>query len=170
LIHVSSDCVFSGRRGNYREDDVADPVDLYGRSKLLGEIDQPGCLTIRTSIIGRELGTSHGLIEWFLRQEGGSVAGYRQVIFSGLTTRALAELLARVIVDQPQLWGVWHIASEPISKYELLLLVRSIYGVGVEVRPDDSQRCNRSLDGRRFGQATGLVPPRWPAMLEQMCA
>lgn len=170
LIHISTDCVFSGNNGNYSESDVPDATDLYGRTKLLGEVDQPGCLTIRTSMIGRELGWAHGLMEWFFEQEGKTVAGYTRAIFNGLTTRALAEMFVQVIRNHPHLEGIWHIASEPVSKYDLLCLVKAIYDLRVEIRPDDTFRCDRSLNGERFRQETRLEAPAWPRMIEEMCA
>jgi dTDP-4-dehydrorhamnose reductase len=124
LIHISTDCVFSGRKGNYKEDDFSDAEDLYGRTKYLGELALEGCLTVRTSIIGRELEASYGIIEWFLPQEGKSVPGYRRAIFSGFTTGAFAEILAWIINEQPDLYGVWHVASKPTSKFDLLSMVQ----------------------------------------------
>ncbi len=128
LIHVSTDCVFSGKKGNYTESDFPDADDLYGRSKLLGEVQGPGCLTLRTSIIGRELHTKQGLIEWFLSNEGKTVTGYRNAIFSGLTTQALSDLIARLILEFPDLEGLWHVAAVPINKFDLLSLVRDTFG------------------------------------------
>ena len=168
LIHISTDCVFSGKRGNYIETDVADAEDLYGRTKLLGEVSQQGCLTLRTSIIGRELGTSHGLLEWFLSQEGQTVRGYKRAVFSGFTTQVLAEIIARVIGDHPDLHGIWHVASEPIDKFALLSLVKQVYGLNIHIEPDEAVVCDRSLKADRFREATGLVPPAWPIMIEQM--
>ncbi|OAI44764.1 NAD(P)-dependent oxidoreductase [Planctomycetaceae bacterium SCGC AG-212-F19] len=170
LIHISTDCVFSGMKGNYTEDDTPDPVDLYGRTKLLGELNQSHCLTVRTSMIGRELGSAYGLVEWFLRQEGKTVSGYQNALFSGLTTQALAAILLRVIEDHPRLHGLWHIASTPISKYDLLGLIRSIHRLNVVLQPDAAIRCDRSLDGSRFQQATGITPPGWIPMIEEMAA
>src|SRR5207253_2340396 len=129
LIHVSTDCVFSGRKGNYTEADQPDAEDLYGRSKLLGEVQGPGCLTLRTSIIGRELDTRQGLVEWFLSNQGRKVKGYRRAIFSGLTTDALSELIGRIILNHPDLEGLWHVASAPINKFELISLVRDVFKV-----------------------------------------
>jgi dTDP-4-dehydrorhamnose reductase len=168
LIHISTDCVFSGRKGNYVENDVADAEDLYGRTKLLGEVSYEGCLTLRTSMIGRELATSHGLIEWFLSQEGEIVPGYKRAIFSGFTTNALAELIARIITDHPDLQGVWHVASEPISKFDLLSLMKQVYGLSVQIEPDETVVVDRSLNADRFQQTTGFVPPSWLDMIQQM--
>ena len=168
LIHISTDCVFSGRKGNYRESDVPDPEDLYGRSKLLGEVSYDGCLTLRTSMIGRELETSHGLLEWFLSQEGKTIRGYKRAIFSGFTTNALAEIMAQIITDHPDMQGVWHVASEPISKFELLSLVKQVYGLNIQIEPDETVVCDRSLNAERFRQATGFVSPSWSDMIEQI--
>jgi dTDP-4-dehydrorhamnose reductase len=168
LLHVSTDCVFSGRQGGYTEEDVPDPIDLYGRSKLLGEVSGPGSLTIRTSIIGRELDSSNGLVEWFLAQDGGSVSGYTGAIFSGLTTAALAEQLARVLEEHPELEGIRHVAAEPIGKYDLLCLLKQAYELDVGVNPDDAVVIDRSLDGSTFERETGLVAPEWADMIEAM--
>jgi len=168
LIHISTDGVFSGRKGNYAEGDLADAEDLYGRTKFLGEVSYEGCLTLRTSMIGRELHTSHGLLEWFLGQEGKPIRGYTRAIFSGFTTNALAEIIAQIIVEHPHMHGVWHVASEPINKCNLLSLVQQIYGLKVHIEPDETVVYDRSLNADRFCQATGFVPPTWPAMIEQM--
>ena len=168
LIHISTDCVYSGRKGNYREDDPSDAEDLYGRTKFLGEVSEEGCLTIRTSMIGRELETSHGLIEWFLGQEGKTVSGYRRAVFSGFTTDALAVIIAGIIAEHPDLHGIWHVASQPISKFDLLEMVKQVYGLSIDIRPDDTVVVDRSLNAERFRRATGFVCPAWHDMIEQM--
>jgi len=168
LIHISTDCVFSGRKGDYKEDDVSDAEDLYGRTKFLGEVSYVNCLTIRTSMIGRELDTSHGLIEWFFSQGGKEISGYRRAIFSGFTTNALAQIIAQVITEYPAMHGVWHVASKPISKFELLSLVKQMYGLDVLIKPADTVVCNRSLSAERFREATGFSPPPWSEMIQQM--
>ena len=168
LIHVSTDCVFSGRRGNYSESDDADPVDLYGRTKLLGEGAGPNAVTIRTSMIGREIRTSNGLVEWFLARRGQSVRGYTRAIYSGFTTLELARLLADIAERFPDLRGVWQASSEPISKYELLGLVNDAFGLGTTIEPDTNFVCDRSLDSSRFRSHTGYRPPSWPALVAAM--
>ena len=170
LIHLSTDCVFSGKRGGYREVDEPDPVDLYGRSKLVGEVVRDGCLTLRTSMIGREQGSAHGLVEWFLAQRGKTVQGYQRAVFSGLTTDALATVIAATIERHPDLSGLWHVAAEPIDKYTLLGLVNAAYGADVTIEPSSTFFCDRSLDGSRFREATGLVAPSWPTMIAQMAS
>jgi dTDP-4-dehydrorhamnose reductase len=168
LIQISTDCVFTGRKGNYLETDVADAEDLYGRTKLLGEVGGEGCLTLRTSIIGREFANSYGLIDWFLRQEGKSIRGYKKAIFSGFTTHALAEIIAQIITQHSDLQGIWHVAAEPINKFELLSLVKEIYRLNIQIEPDEVFLCDRSLNSDRFRQATGFIPPSWQNMIEQM--
>jgi dTDP-4-dehydrorhamnose reductase len=168
LVHLSTDCVFSGRKGRYTEEDVSDAEDLYGRTKYLGEVGAPGCLTIRTSIIGRELDTNNGLIEWFLAQKGKRVRGYRRAIFTGFTTAALAQIIADVLENHPQLSGVYQVSSDPISKFDLLTLVNDIYGLGVQIEPDCEFVCDRSLDSSRFRSATGCQPPTWNRMIQEM--
>ncbi len=168
LIHISTDCVFSGRKGNYSEDDVPDAEDIYGRTKLLGEVTNGDCLTLRTSMVGRELNGSHGLLEWFLGQQGKSVRGYKRAIFSGFTTKALAEIIAGIIVDHPNLRGLWHVASDPISKFDLLTLIRETFGLKIRIEPEQEFECDRSLNGDRFRQATGFRPTAWPDMIAQM--
>lgn len=169
LVHISTDCVFSGRAGGYTEDDIPDPVDLYGRTKLLGEAADGDCLTLRTSIVGRELAGAYGLLEWFLGQSG-SVRGFERAIFSGLTTRALSEVLGAVICDHPDLRGLRHVASEPIDKLRLLTLFRDALGHDVEIVPDDALVIDRSLDGSRFAAETGIRIPSWPEMAVGLAA
>lgn len=167
LIQISTDCVFRGDRGSYTEDDTPDATDFYGRSKLLGEVDAPHAVTLRTSIIGRELATRHGLVEWFLAQAG-QARGFTRAIFSGLTTDALTDAIAQHVLPKPELRGVWHVAASPIAKHDLLLMLREAYDHDIEIVPDDALRIDRSLDGGRFHAATGFVAPPWPEMLRQM--
>lgn len=168
LIHISTDCVFSGRKGNYGESDVPDAEEMYGRTKLLGEVTDGDCLTLRTSMIGRELNGSQGLLEWFFSQEGKSVRGYKRAMFSGFTTKALAEIIAGIIAEQPHLRGLWHVASDPISKFDLLALVREVVGLNIQIEPEEQFECDRSLNGDKFQQATGFKPPAWPDMIQQL--
>lgn len=168
LVHISTDCVFSGRKGMYREDDVSDAEDLYGRTKFLGEVGGDGCITLRTSIIGRELRTSSGLVEWFLGNRGGQVRGFRRAIYTGFTTRAMAGIVGDVLEKHADLSGLWQVASAPINKCDLLELVNATYQVGVRIEPFDAFVCDRSLDGTRFRQATGFCPPNWPEMIAEM--
>jgi dTDP-4-dehydrorhamnose reductase len=168
LIHISTDCVFSGNRGGYTEDDVPDPIDLYGRSKLLGEIDAEHVLTLRTSIIGRELGAGLGLVEWFLSNAGGRVGGYRHAIYSGLTTRALSLTLAGVMGRDRPLSGIWHVSALSISKLDLLRQINEAFGTNTTIDVDDTFRSDRSLVSDRFWAATGITRPTWHTMVREM--
>jgi dTDP-4-dehydrorhamnose reductase len=168
LVHISTDCVFSGRQGAYRESDAPDAEDLYGRSKLLGEVGGPGAVTLRTSIIGRELSGGLGLVEWFLAQPGPEVPGYVHARFSGLTTAALSRVVLEVLMRQPSLEGLYHVAADPISKFDLLRLLSAAYGRDVPIRRVEEPRIDRSLDATRFRQATGWTPPDWPSMIEEL--
>ncbi|MFN2500510.1 MAG: dTDP-4-dehydrorhamnose reductase family protein [Pyrinomonadaceae bacterium] len=168
LICISTDCVFTGERGNYSEHDRPDAIDIYGTTKRLGEVMGPNCLTLRTSIIGRELGSSHSLVEWFLGCAGQSVKGYTRAIFSGLPTPAIADLLVRLINDHSDLSGIYHVSADPISKYDLLLLLRDAYGLAVNVEPSEAVAIDRSLDSTRFRNATGINIPSMTDMIGQM--
>ena len=170
MIHVSTDCVFSGSRGGYTEEDLPDATDLYGRSKLLGEVTGTGALTLRTSIVGRELTGADGLFEWFLSERGGTVRGFSKAIFSGLTTAALARVIDEVIVRHPDLEGLWHVSADPIDKYELLAGLRSVLEADIEITPDESLVIDRSLDSDRFREWTGWRPESWPEMLAELAA
>lgn len=165
LIHVSTDCVFDGQDGGYVEADRPNAADLYGRSKLLGEVDYPNAITLRTSIIGRELGSAHGLIDWFLSQTG-SVRGFNHAIFSGLTTVELARVMRDVVLPRPGLRGLYHVSADPISKFDLLTLVAEVYGKTIEIVPDQALKIDRSLDSTRFKAATGYRPPDWREMIQ----
>ncbi len=165
LIHVSTDCVFSGHRGQYREPDFADAEDLYGRTKFLGEVSGPGHLTLRTSIIGRDFVRNTGLVEWFLSQRGKRILGYTRAIYSGFTTQVLSGIIADVIATHPGLSGLYHVASAPITKYDLLVRIRDAMRVDVDIQSDDSLAIDRSLDGSRFVRDTGLRIPEWDEMI-----
>jgi dTDP-4-dehydrorhamnose reductase len=168
LVHFSTDCVFSGRRGAYAEDDVPDPIDLYGRSKLLGEVDAPGVLTLRTSIVGRELENTTGLLEWFLGQAGGRVKGFSRVTWSGVTTNFLAHAVARLIREAPDLCGVFHLSGPAISKYQLLLWLNDAFGTRTTIERDDTVVSDRSLLSDRFWSETGFTRPEWGEMVSEL--
>ena len=169
LIHVSTDCVFDGLHGHYAEDDPPTATDLYGRSKALGEVTDGGHLTLRTSMVGRQLSGARGLLEWFLAHRGGTVQGYRAMVFSGLTTLALSRTIVAVITRQPALSGLVHVGGEPISKYDLLGLVNDVFEAGVTIEPVDGPRIDRSLDSRRFAALAGAAPS-WRRMLDEAAA
>lgn len=167
FVHLSTDCVFSGSKGMYREDDRSDAYDLYGKSKHLGEVDYPNAITLRTSIIGHELEGARSLINWFLSQEG-SVRGYRRAVFSGLPTVELARVIRDFVIPRPDLHGVFHISAEPINKYELLTLVAKTYRKKITIEPNDDLVIDRSLNSSLFREATGFKPAAWPELIESM--
>ena len=168
MIHLSTDCVFSGKKGMYNEQDVPDPVDLYGRSKLLGEVDAENCLTLRTSMVGPELSRKKSLLEWFLSQEG-SVKGFKRAIFSGFTTIELSRIIEQIIVDYPRFNGIYHVSAEPISKFSLLSLIKDYLSLSIIIEPDKEFACDRSLDSTRFRSQFGYTPPSWESMVDELC-
>jgi dTDP-4-dehydrorhamnose reductase len=171
LVHMSTDCVFSGRKGTaYNEDDLPDPDDLYGRSKLLGEVDRPGCLTVRTSIFGRDFLKQDALLEWFLSNRGGRVRGYTNAVYSGFPTQVLARIIGDLLAEQPGLSGLMQIASTPITKYALLTQVKEAMHLDIEIDPYDDPPCDRSLSAERFVRATGYRIPAWPEMVAELAA
>jgi len=170
LILMSTDCVFSGKKGNYKETDKTDCNDLYGQSKLLGEItDQSHVLTIRTSIIGHELRGGHSLIHWFLKQKN-SVAGYINAIYSGLPTVELANIIQTIVLPSNKLSGLYQISADPISKYDLLKLVSKIYNKKIRINKVSTPKINRSLSYSKFKRKTGYKPKSWPLLIEEMHA
>lgn len=167
LIHVSTDCVFVGEKGGYLEGDDSNAQDLYGRTKLLGEVAYPPCVTLRTSIIGHELKGNYGLVEWFLSQEK-KVPGFRKAIYSGFPTVELARIIRDYVIPNSDLTGLYHVSSNPISKYELLELIKVQYGKTIDIELDNSVRVDRSLDSSLFRSLTGYDPPSWPDLVRRM--
>ncbi len=168
MVHFSTDCVFSGERGPHAEDSTADAHDLYGRTKLLGEVYGLGCLTLRSSIIGHELRSGAGLLEWFLGRRGGRASGFSGALYTGLTTNEMAAVIGRIIEEFPDLDGLWQVASTPIDKFTLLSKLNFAYGLGIALDRDESFHCDRRLDGGRFAAATGIVPADWDSMIAAM--
>jgi dTDP-4-dehydrorhamnose reductase len=167
LVQLSTDCVFSGRKGGYKETDEPDPIDLYGRSKLLGEVNYAHTLTLRTSIIGEELEGSHSLVSWFLGQREG-VKGFTRAFFSGLPSFEMAEIVRDFVIPHPDLSGLYHVASDRISKYDLLHLLNVEYNRGLHIKPDDTLKIDRSLDPSLFRKMTGYVAPTWTELVPKM--
>ena len=168
LIHISTDCVFSGRTGSYREDDPSDAEDIYGKTKYLGEVNEAGALTIRTSFIGRELASTNGLLEWFLSNRGSKVRGFSNAIFSGFTTVQLAGIIADIIADHQNLSGLYHISSEPISKFKLLTLINDAMELNIDIEEYPDFHCDRSLDSTRYREENGFIAPSWHKMVGEL--
>jgi dTDP-4-dehydrorhamnose reductase len=169
LIHVSTDCVFAGTKGNYAEGDATDAGDVYGKSKNLGEVDYPHAVTLRTSTIGHELQSAYGLLEWFLVQQG-RCKGFSRAIFSGLPNTEFARVVRDVVIPRPDLHGLYHVGAAPIGKYELLQLIAKVYGKQIDIVRDDDFSIDRSLNSARFHKATGYKPEAWPELIQAMHA
>lgn len=169
LVHISTDCVFSGDKGMYTEFDVSDAKDIYGRSKFLGEVDNPNTITLRTSIIGHGVQGNKSLIDWFLSQNG-SIKGYTNAIFSGLPTIELARVIKDFVIPNPSLSGLFHVSVDPIRKFDLLRIVANVYQKEIEIIPDDSLKIDRSLDSSKFRLATGFEVKSWPQLIADMRA
>lgn len=168
VVHISTDCVFDGKKGNYLESDLSNAEDLYGKSKYMGELhDYPHAITLRTSIIGHELDSRHSLVDWFLSQEG-EVKGFSKAIFSGLPTVELARVVEHYVLPKPELHGLYHVAAEPISKLDLLTLVAREYGKNIRIVADAQLVIDRSLNGVRFKEASGYTAPAWPELISLM--
>ena len=168
MLHLGTDCVFSGEKGNYTEKDRPDPQDLYDQTKLLGEVGGEEAFTLRTSMIGLELERKTSLVEWFLAQKGKTIKGYRKAVFSGFTTAELSRIIENLAVVHGRASGVYHVSSDPISKFDLLAGLSRRLELGIEIVPDDTVRCDRSLDSGRFRSEFGYAPPSWDAMLDEL--
>ena len=167
VINFSTDCVFDGEHGNYTEESPTNAIDLYGKTKALGEIQGKNALTLRSSFIGTELDTGTELLEWFLSQTG-TVQGFKNAIYSGFTTLELSRIIENIVVHHPGANGIYNISSDPISKFDLLMLIRDKMRLEVDVIPDETFRCNRSLDSTKFRKEFNYTPPTWKAMIEEL--
>lgn len=167
LIQISTDGVFSGKKGNYKENDIKDTQDIYGICKHLGELDDSHSITIRTSIIGHELNSKNGLVEWFLSQKK-KCECFENAIFTGFPTNVLSEIIRDLIIPNKKLNGVYHIASKPITKCKLLALIAKEYGLKINLIANNKIKINRSLNANRFNKATGFVSPNWNDLIRSM--
>jgi dTDP-4-dehydrorhamnose reductase len=167
LVHFSTDCVFSGKGHMYHEEDFPDAYDIYGRTKLLGEVAYPHSITLRTSIIGHEMASAKSLVDWFLSQSG-TTKGYTRAIFSGLPTIEMARVLRDYVFPNPHLQGLYHLSVDPIAKYDLLQLIAKTYGKDITIIPDAQVAIDRSLNSDRFRQASGFAPRPWPELIQAM--
>lgn len=168
IIHFSTDCVFSGKKGNYNKTDFSDAEDLYGRTKYLGELDYPHCLTIRSSIIGPELYNKKSLWEWVLSQKGNTIEGFTEAIYSGITTVEMSNIIENIITNFPDLHGVYQIASQSISKHHLLELINRLQNLNLNIIPSKKVICDRSLNGSEFYKKTNYLIPNWETMIQEL--
>lgn len=167
FVHMSTDCVFSGKSGNYKETDIADAIDLYGKSKFLGEVSYENAITLRTSMIGKELYHHHGLIDWFLAQNK-EINGYKNAIYSGFTTQEMSRIIEMLIIKYPDASGIYHLSSMPISKFDLLILMKQKLNLDIKINSYENFYCDRSLDSSRFRQEFNYAPPTWEEMVEEL--
>lgn len=167
MIHISTDCIFDGKKGLYKEDEIATPEDLYGRTKQLGEVNYPHCITLRTSIIGHELKGRHGLVEWFLSNDD-KVRGYTRAVFSGLPTIELSRIISDYVLHNNELSGTYNVSTAPVAKFDLLKLITARYKKEIEIEPYEDFFIDRSLDSSLFQSMTGYAPPSWEALVERM--
>lgn len=167
MIHFSTDCVFSGKKGMYKETDPSDAEDIYGKTKFLGEVLDDNCVTIRTSIIGHGLESHVSLIDWFLAQDK-PIRGFTKVIYSGLPTVEIARIVADYVIPNKRLKGLYHVSAGPISKYDLLKLVAKTYGKRIDIKPFDDIISDRSLDSTKFKRLASYLPPSWPSLIKKM--
>ena len=167
MIHISTDCVFTGKTGGYKEEEPSDAMDLYGRTKYLGEVYYSHTVTLRTSIIGHELKGGYGLVEWFLAQKS-KVKGFTRAIYTGFPTVEFARIISDYVIPNVTLKGLYHISSKPVSKYDLLRLIAVKYKKDIEIDPYEEFVCDRSLNSQRFFKETGYISPSWPDLIGRM--
>lgn len=165
LVHISTDCVFSGKKGGYLEKNLPDPTDFYGKSKLMGEFNSNNNIIIRTSIIGHETKHKRGLLEWFLKQKS-SVSGFSRAYFSGLTTLELSKIIFEKILFNNELTGLYHVSGKRINKYNLLKKIKKIYNKKIEIKKDTKFKIDRSLDCTKLKKRTNYKIKSWDKMIK----
>ncbi|MCG2711581.1 MAG: SDR family oxidoreductase [Candidatus Omnitrophica bacterium] len=169
VISFSTDCVFDGKAGNYTEESLPSAEDIYGKTKVLGEVKVGNSLTLRSSFIGPELSHGSELLEWFLAQTG-TVKGFKNAVYSGLTTLELCRVVEKIIFDYPEAKGLYQVSSDPITKFDLLSLIKKKMNLSIEIIPEDNFYCNRSLDSSRFREEFNYAPPSWETMIDELAA
>ena len=161
LIHFSTDCVFNGAKGNYTEVSRTDAIDLYGISKAKGEVNSNSSLTLRTSMIGRELYNFTELFEWLYSMREKSVEGYSEVIYSGITTVRMGKIIDKILKNNISLSGLFNISSEPISKYDLLKKLSDSFDLEIDIKKNSNISSNKVLNSKKFTEITGIKAPNW---------
>jgi len=145
LIHITTDCVFSGQRGNYHESDLHDALDKYGKSKSLGEPDN--CMILRTSIIGKEIHKDASLVSWAISQKGKNINGYINHFWNGVTTAQYAKCCEFIINNNLYEAGTRHIFSNPVTKYDLLQMISETLDLNLKISKfKTKQKCDRTLN------------------------
>ena len=166
LVHLSTDCVFSGGKGNYSETFVPDAIDVYGRFKADGEFCNPFNLTLRTSFVGREINSFTNLFEWARRNQNRKIQGFKNVVYSGFTTLAFSTIVKEIIFEKQNLTGLWNVASKPISKLDLLVMLNDSLKYNLDIESNDEVVLNRSLNSEEFKKSTQICIPSWAKMIE----
>ena len=161
LIHFSSDCVFSGEKGNYFDNSTPDADDIYGLSKSHGEVKSDNTLTIRCSIIGREIFNHTELFEWLYSMKNKKIEGYKNVIYSGVTSTWMGKTITHIIKNKIELNGIYNISSIPISKYDLLVKLSDIFNLNVDILLNSNIKSNKVLISKKFTEITGINSPNW---------
>ena len=149
----------------YSESDNPDAIDLYGKSKAIGEINNTKALTIRTSLIGREVYNHTELFEWLFKNKSGKVNGYENVYYSGLTTIRMSKILEKIINYYPDLHGVFNISSKPITKYSLLNLINRHFKLEIQIEKDSKIKSNKVLISKKITEITDIQSPTWEDMI-----
>ena len=168
LIHFSTNCVFSGKDGFYNEESFVDSNDFYGRSKALGEIISTNSLTLRSSMIGRELENKTELLEWFLSNKNGTVSGYNKAIYSGITTNCMADFVVKIIENYPDMNGLYNVSSEKITKFDLLKLFNEYFDTNITIIPNNLFATNKALNSEKFFKKTGFIKPDWVDLIKDL--
>jgi len=166
LVHFSTDCVFDGKRGNYSEQDKPSAKDIYGLSKCRGELKGKKVITIRTSVIGHEVSSKNGLLEWFLNQKK-SCLGFANCYFSGLTSYEIYNFISRYLLKS-EISGLIHLSSSPISKFKLLKIISSVYKKKILIKKDLKLKINRVLNSNLIKKKLLYKAPSWTRMIKEM--
>ena len=167
LIHFSTDCVFSGSRGNYLDNDISDANDTYGKTKAAGEVNSFNTLTIRCSMIGRELYNFTELFEWLVKNKNKNIDGYSKVFYSGITTVRMGKIISKIIKEDINLTGIYNISSIPISKFDLLHKLSNAFGLNVDITENKNIKSNKVLNSKKFTEITGIKTPDWDDLISE---
>ena len=168
LIHLSTDCVFNGELGSYNEESIPNATDIYGRTKILGEVKGSNTITLRSSMIGRELENFTELFEWVISQKGSRIKGFNNAIYSGITTIRMARYIKLIIMNFPKLSGLFNVSSEPISKYNLIKLLNKNFDLNLTIEIENSYKTNKVLDSGKFFNLISLSPPTWEDLIIEL--
>ena len=169
FIHFSTDCVFTGKKGNYSEKDFRDAKDLYGISKKNGEdLKKNNTLILRTSFIGHELFDNKSLLSWFLKTKQKNIQGYSKAFFSGLTNLEISKFIYSIIVKKNFYPGIFNLSGSKISKYELLKIINTKYKLNKSINKDEALKIDRSLLNKKIIKKFKFKNKSWNKLIDQM--